>query len=76
MQMENSITYGQILNLVKQLAPRQQKQLLDSLSDLVNQHPDEPEKRSILELQGLGKEIWKNIDTDKYIDQERNSWNG
>ena len=24
---------------------------------------------------GLGKEAWKNIDVDKYIEQERNSWN-
>jgi PHD/YefM family antitoxin component YafN of YafNO toxin-antitoxin module len=31
---------------------------------------------SILELQGLGKEIWQNIDAQAYIDQERTSWNG
>ena len=29
---------------------------------------------SILELQGLGKELWKGIDTAKYIDDERRSW--
>ena len=33
-------------------------------------------KRSILELQGLGKEIWEGIDAQEYIDEERNSWDG
>jgi hypothetical protein len=32
-------------------------------------------KHSLLELEGLGKEIWKDIDVDDYIDKERNSWN-
>lgn len=31
---------------------------------------------SILELQGLGKEIWQSIDAQAYIDQERATWNG
>jgi hypothetical protein len=33
-------------------------------------------KRSILELRGLGKEIWGNIDAQEYVNQERDSWNG
>ena len=32
-------------------------------------------KRSILELSGLGKEIWNEIDTGEYMNQERDSWN-
>ena len=31
---------------------------------------------SILELQGLGKEIWAGIDGQEYVDQERAAWNG
>jgi len=33
-------------------------------------------QRSILELQGLGKEIWQGVDAQEYIEQERASWNG
>jgi len=29
---------------------------------------------SILELKGLGKEVWRAIDVDKYIREERESW--
>ena len=31
---------------------------------------------SILELQGLGKKIWKGIDGQEYVNRERASWNG
>jgi hypothetical protein len=27
-----------------------------------------------MELEGLGKEIWQDVDVEKYIDEERNSW--
>ena len=30
----------------------------------------------LLELQGMGKNMWKNIDAQKYVDKERASWNG
>ena len=33
-------------------------------------------RHSIVELKGLGKEIWKDIDAQDYIDQERRSWHG
>ncbi|MGA7937162.1 MAG: hypothetical protein WCA35_26665 [Kovacikia sp.] len=33
-------------------------------------------KRSIMELEGLGKEIWQGIDAQEYVNQERDSWNG
>jgi len=31
--------------------------------------------RSILELRGLGAEIWGQIDAQDYVNRERNSWN-
>lgn len=34
------------------------------------------EKHSILELRGLGKKIWQDIDAQEYVDQERASWGG
>jgi hypothetical protein len=32
------------------------------------------EYHSIMELKGLGKELWQGIDVEKYIEEERNSW--
>lgn len=32
--------------------------------------------RSILELEGLGREIWQDIDAQAYVRSERDSWSG
>jgi hypothetical protein len=47
-------------------------ELVARLSGEVERQP----RRSLLELQGLGKEPWQNIDTDEYLRRERSSWNG
>lgn len=31
-------------------------------------------KRSIMELHGLGAEIWKGIDAQEYVNELRNEW--
>jgi len=33
-------------------------------------------RRSLLELQGLGKGVWLGVDVDEYVRRERSSWNG
>lgn len=33
-----------------------------------------PRRRSLLELRGLGKEIWQGIDVQAYLDEQRNDW--
>ena len=32
-------------------------------------------KRKLSELKGLGKEIWQNINADKYVTKLRDEWN-
>lgn len=54
-------------------------QALDQLSETQesqNQIRFINSKRSILDLEGLGKEIWQEIDAQTYVDRERDSWNG
>lgn len=68
--------YADLVGRVSRL-PRQQK--VDLLAELANQVREESRgegKRSILELRGLGKEIWEGIDAQEYIDRERDSWDG
>lgn len=33
-----------------------------------------PQRLSILELEGLGKELWSGVDAARFIDDERASW--
>ncbi len=44
---------------------------LDYAASLAETAPQDPKKRSILELRGLGKEIWQGVDAQKYVDSLR-----
>ena len=62
---------------IKSLLPMERLQLVKLITDdLVKQPAELVEKteRSIMELHGLGKEIWKGVDPDKYVDELRKEW--
>jgi hypothetical protein len=65
-----------ILEQVQRLSPIEQNELLTELLRVVHRAKSEPNGRSILELAGLGQEIWSGIDAQQYVEHERNSWNG
>lgn len=67
--------YENVLQMTKQLNLSEQLQLLENLSQMVRRQIEVVgETSSILELDGLGADIWQNIDVRNYLDQERNSW--
>lgn len=70
--------YYEVRRAAENLSPEEQMLLIEDLSKLIRQKftlIPKP-KPSILELRGLGKEIWNGIDAQEYVNQERNSWNG
>ena len=69
-------TYDEVLNQVRQLNPTQQARLLEELAGLVRQHAAAERRRSFLELEGLGQEIWEGIDAQEYVRRERAAWTG
>ncbi|BCL36068.1 hypothetical protein [Nostoc sp. MS1] len=71
-------SYHEVLQQAQSLTPEEQMRLIEDLSSLICQQRamiSKP-KRSILELRGLGKEIWNWVDAQEYVNQERDSWNG
>lgn len=58
----------------KQEIPAQQEESGQQKSS--DQQETPKRQHSILELRGLGKEVWEGIDVDEYLEQERNSWDG
>ncbi|NEP13430.1 MAG: hypothetical protein F6K14_25130 [Symploca sp. SIO2C1] len=71
-------TYHEVRSLAESLTPNEQIQLIEELLGSIRQRvtlTPKP-KRSILELRGLGKEVWHGIDAQDYVNQERDSWNG
>ena len=71
-------TYHEIRRQVESLTPDEQLRLLEELAGFIRQRATltPKPKRSILELRGLGKEIWNGIDAQEYVNQERSLWNG
>jgi hypothetical protein len=60
---------------VEALAPADQLRLV---SELMSRLSTETGKRprSLLELEGLGQDVWEGLDVADYLRRERSSWNG
>jgi hypothetical protein len=69
-------TYQEVLESAKRLRPDEQLRLLEDLAAFLQRRISMPPRRSILELQGLGKQLWQGLDAQAYVDQELNAWNG
>ncbi len=65
----------QIIRKIKTMALSEQLRLLEQTAALVRNAMDHPtSQRSIMELKGKGKEIWKDVDVQQYLNEERASW--
>ncbi len=68
--------YLEIRHQVEGLTSDEQLRLLEDIAAIVRRRMISIPRWSILELEGLGKEIWQGVDAQEYVDRERNSWNG
>lgn len=68
--------YLQIRHQVEFLTSDEQLRLLEDIVAIVRRRMISLPRRSIMELEGLGKEIWQGVDAQEYVDQERDSWHG
>jgi hypothetical protein len=70
----NSITWREVLAISENLSISDQLRLITELSLRVRQALIENEPVDLLTLAGVGKEVWDEVDTDAYLNQERDSW--
>ncbi len=59
---------------LRMIAEQEQRSLSQEVIYLLRQAVQNKEKRSVLELRGLGKGLWDNVDAADYIENERNTW--
>ena len=55
-------------------AKRQHRSIAQEVTHLLSDVLETPRPLSILDLKGLGKELWRKVDTSKHIERERASW--
>ena len=59
---------------LKARAKRERRSVAQEVAVLLTEALESPEQWSILELEGLGKEIWEGIDAAAHVEEERKSW--
>lgn len=59
---------------LQQRAQREHRSLTQEVVHILERVAEEPILHSILELRGLGKELWEGIDPVDYVRAERDSW--
>jgi len=73
----STATYQRVVKQFQTLAADEQLRLLQDLAGIVQGSSIvETSRPSLMDLQGLGKELWRGVDVDAYINEERDSWNG
>jgi len=55
-------------------AEEEHRSLAQQVIHLLEESAGSPKLHSILELRGLGKELWKDIDPVEHVRAERDSW--
>ena len=69
-------SYNDALRMAASLSRDEQLRLIQELSAHAGEGADSEPEHSIMELCGLGKEIWEGVDAQEYVNRERASWNG
>ena len=69
--MRTGPTVEELIEAASRLTPGERERLIRTLA----QNAVEP-LHEITELEGLGKEVWNNMDAQEYVNAERDSWEG
>lgn len=67
-------SYEQVLRVAEALPRQEQLRLIHELAEHTSY--DAGQATSVMELCGLGQEIWQQKDAQEYVNSERASWNG
>jgi predicted DNA-binding ribbon-helix-helix protein len=59
---------------LQELAEREHRSLAQLVIYLLEESAGKQKLHSILELRGLGKELWKDVDPVEHVRAERDSW--
>jgi hypothetical protein len=73
---KKKLSYKDYIEGIKTLEINEQLDLIDALSSCIKGRilKKRIKSHSIMELEGLGADIWKGIDAQEYVLRERKSW--
>ena len=59
---------------LRERARRERRSVAQEVTHLLDAALDPPDRVSILELRGLGKELWTDVDPVSHVQRERSAW--
>lgn len=62
---------NKILVQVQKLSKFEQATLLKKMSSLINGDKQPSKQVRLVDIGGLGSSLWRDVDIDKYVDEER-----
>jgi hypothetical protein len=69
------LTYHDYVRGIQGLRPEEQLSLVEIISVRLKKTLGRKRgKHSVMELEGLGADIWQGIDAQEYVNEERESW--
>lgn len=72
---KDKLSYNDYVKEIKNLKPEEQINLIEIISAQLKKNLIKKKvKHSIMELEGLGADLWKDIDAQEYVCKERESW--
>jgi len=72
----STYAYEELLDRAQQLTPDEQLRLLEDLAEIIRQRVAQQSKHNVMEFRGMAKEFWHGVDVEKFINEERDSWDG
>jgi hypothetical protein len=72
---KSTLRFEDYVRGIEHLRPDEQLSLIEIMSARLKKTlKQEKAKHSVMELEGLGVDIWKGIDAQHYVSKERESW--
>ena len=72
--METTISIDHLINEIEKLDYRDKINLMSRIVNLLKREENYAQATSVLELKGLGKNIWQSNEVASYVLAERQSW--
>jgi len=72
---KGTLSYEDYVDGIQNLEPEDQLRIVEIISaNLKRSLRKKKQEHSLMELEGLGAEIWKDVDAREYVNKERESW--
>jgi hypothetical protein len=72
---KSTLRFEDYVKGIERLRPDQQLNLIEIISARLKTNLRRKKvKHSVMELEGLGAQIWKGVDAQQYVSKERKSW--